>query len=234
LERDEWLRAAWKAMVAQEIDARSLVFVDEMGTNISLSPIYGWAKKGERAYCSVPRNRGKNTTLISSMSVKGMGPSLVVEGATNREVFETYVEQILAPTLHRGQVVVMDNLLKLIGESGLGSPSRGGGASSSTCRPTRPTSTLSRKLLPRSRASCAKPKLVAERLYSRRWAQRSRRLVLKTLTASSSTAATGCRSNHYGERCRCEPYRSTHVKISQLVTSLGQRPYAPTFRTIPS
>jgi hypothetical protein len=76
----------------------------------------GWAKKGERAYCSVPRNRGKNTTLLSSMSVEGMGPALAVEGATNREVFETYVEQILAPTLRRGQVVVMDNLTAHKGE----------------------------------------------------------------------------------------------------------------------
>jgi transposase len=110
LERDELLRAAWKVMVAQEIDARSLVFVDEMGTNTSLSPLYGWSKKGERAYCSVPRNRGPNTTLLSSMSISGIGPSLAVEGATNREVFETYVERVLAPRLRPGQVVVMDNL----------------------------------------------------------------------------------------------------------------------------
>ena len=44
------------------------------------------------------------------MSVEGMGPSLAVEGATNREVFETYLERVLAPTLRRDQVVVMDNL----------------------------------------------------------------------------------------------------------------------------
>ena len=89
-------------MVAQELDARSLVFVDEMGTNISLSPVYGWAKKGERAHCSVARNRGKNTTVLSSMSVEGMGPSLAVEGATDTKVFETYVERVLAPTLREG------------------------------------------------------------------------------------------------------------------------------------
>src|ERR671933_288605 len=109
-ERDEWLRAAWRVMVAQQLDARSLVFVDEMGTNTSLSPLYAWAKKGERAYCSVPRNRGPNTTLLSSMSIEGMGPSLAVEGATDRRIFETYVERVLAPTLRPGQVVVMDNL----------------------------------------------------------------------------------------------------------------------------
>jgi|SRR5215210_1182615 len=103
-------------MVKENLEARRLVFVDEMGTNISLSPLYAWAPKGERAYCSVPRNRGPNTTLLSSMSVEGMGPSLAVEGATNREVFETYVEQILAPALREGQVVVMDNLTAHKGE----------------------------------------------------------------------------------------------------------------------
>jgi transposase len=93
----------------------SLVFVDEMGTNASLSPVYGWSKKGERAHCSVPRNRGKNTTLLATMTIEGMGPSLAVEGATNAKVFETYVERVLGPTPRRtlrrvGQVVVMDNL----------------------------------------------------------------------------------------------------------------------------
>ena len=56
------------------------------------------------------RNRGKNTTLLVSMNVEGMGPSLAVEGAINSKVFETYVERILVPTLRKGQVVVMDNL----------------------------------------------------------------------------------------------------------------------------
>ena len=110
MERDEWQRAAWRVMVAQSLDSRSLVFVDEMGTNTSLSPVYGWSKKGERAYCSVPRNRGRNTTLLASMSLEGMGPSLAVEGATTSAVFETYVERVLAPNLRKGQVVVMDNL----------------------------------------------------------------------------------------------------------------------------
>ena len=109
-------KAAWKVTVAGTLDTRSLVFVDEMGTNVSLSPIYGWSRKGERAYCSVPRNRGKNTTVLASMSVEGMGPSLAVEGATNANVFETYVERVLAPTLREGQVVIMDNLSAHKGE----------------------------------------------------------------------------------------------------------------------
>ncbi len=56
--------------------------------------------------------------MLSSMSVKGMGPSLTVEGSTTSVVFEAYVEQVLAPRLRRGQVVVMDNLLKPTRERG--------------------------------------------------------------------------------------------------------------------
>ena len=110
MERDEWLRAAWRVMVAEKVEPQRLVFVDEMGTNTSLSVLNAWSRIGKRAYCSVPRNRGKNTTLLASMSVEGMGSALAVEGATDREVFEAYLEEVLAPSLRSGQIVVMDNL----------------------------------------------------------------------------------------------------------------------------
>jgi transposase len=97
-------------MVAERIFAKRLVFVDECGTHTSLAPLYGYAPRGERLRLSVPRKRGKNTTLLSSMSVEGMGPSLTVEGATTALVFEAYVEQVLMPSLCPGQVVVMDKL----------------------------------------------------------------------------------------------------------------------------
>src|SRR3712207_9110721 len=87
-----------------------------MGTNTSLSPLYALAKKGQRACWCVPRNRGANTTVLWSMSAKGMGASLTVEGTTTSVVFEAYVEQVLAPTLGKGQVVVMDNLSAHKGE----------------------------------------------------------------------------------------------------------------------
>jgi transposase len=115
-ERDEFLRAAWRALVAQGIYAERLVFVDEMGSNISLAPVYAWSKRGERAFVSVPRNWGKNVTLLASMSLEGMGPCLAVEGSTTRGVFEAYLEHVLAPTLRAGQVVVMDNLTAHKGE----------------------------------------------------------------------------------------------------------------------
>jgi transposase len=105
------MRAAWRVVVAEEISAERLVFVDECGTHTSLAPLYGYASRGERLRrLSVPRKRGKNTTLLSSMSLEGMGPSLAVEGATTALVFEAYVEQVLAPSLRKGQIVIMDNL----------------------------------------------------------------------------------------------------------------------------
>jgi transposase len=116
LERDEWLRAAWRVMLTAQIDPKRLVFVDEMGTNTSLSVLRAWSRRGLRAYYSVPRNRGPNTTLLSSMTMEGMGPSLAVEGATTRAVFEAYVEWGLSPALCPGQVVVMDNLTAHKGE----------------------------------------------------------------------------------------------------------------------
>ena len=110
-ERDEWLRAAWRVLVAETLDdVGRLVFVDEMGANTSLAPLHGWSRCGERVRLKAPRNRGKNTTLLASMSSEGMGPTLAVQGSTNKAVFEAYIERVLAPTLRAGQVVVMDNL----------------------------------------------------------------------------------------------------------------------------
>ena len=97
-------------MVSERVEPERLVFVDEMGANISLCVLRAWSRRGQRAYCWVPRNRGPNSTLLSSMSMEGMGPALMVEGATTARVFEAYVEKVLAPRLRPGQVVVMDNL----------------------------------------------------------------------------------------------------------------------------
>ena len=108
-ERDEGARALWRWLVSR-FDLRRLVFVDESGFHTSMDRLRSRAPKGERAYGKVPRNRGKNTTLIASMSLSGMGESVCVKGATDSEVFEAYVERFLAPTLSEGQVVVLDKL----------------------------------------------------------------------------------------------------------------------------
>ncbi len=77
------MRALWRTEVGR-VDPGRLVFVDEMGAHTSLAPLHAYAPVGERAFFEIPRNRGKNTTLLTSLGVEGMGPSLAVEGATPR------------------------------------------------------------------------------------------------------------------------------------------------------
>ena len=98
------------------LDGKRLVFVDEMGAHTSLAPLYGYSPRGQRAFFKIPRNRGTNTTLLSSMSLEGMGSSMAVEGSTTKEVFEAYIEHFLTPALRVGQVVIMDNLSAHKGE----------------------------------------------------------------------------------------------------------------------
>jgi hypothetical protein len=64
----------------------------------------------------MPHNRRKNTTLLPSMTLIGMVPCLAVVGSTTPEVFEAYVEWVMAPALRPGQVVVMNNLTAPKGE----------------------------------------------------------------------------------------------------------------------
>ena len=97
--------------LASRFDARRLVFVDESGFNTSMTRLRARAPRGKRAYGKVPRNRGKNTTLIASITLEGaMGATMSVEGATDSEAFEAYVKHFLAPSLCEGQVVVLDGL----------------------------------------------------------------------------------------------------------------------------
>ena len=92
------------------LDANSLVFLDECGSNIALTPLYARAPAGQRATDKVPRKRGKNTTLMASLSLEGIGACMIIEGATNASAFEAYLEHVLVKSLHAGQIVVMDNL----------------------------------------------------------------------------------------------------------------------------
>ena len=109
-ERDEEARGLWR-WLASHFDARRLVFVDETGFNTSMTRLRARAPRGKRAYGKVPRNRGKNTALIAAITLEGaMGESMTVEGATDAEAFEVYVEHFLAPSLCEGQVVVLDGL----------------------------------------------------------------------------------------------------------------------------
>ena len=117
----------------KQVDAGRLVIVDECGSNIALTPLYGWAPKGERAHGSVPRNRGNNTTLLASLSLTGVGAWMILEGSVNTLAFEAYVEQILAPSLTAGQMVVLDNL-SAIKERACANSSRKKAVTCSFCR----------------------------------------------------------------------------------------------------
>lgn len=92
------------------LEAKTLVFLDESGSNKAMAPRYGYAPKGERSHGQVPRNRGRNTSILAAMSHQGMVGTMVVEGATNTEVLLTYLEEVLCPALQPGQIVVLDNL----------------------------------------------------------------------------------------------------------------------------
>jgi transposase len=108
-ERDPWARAAF-ALRQTTLDAPQLVVLDEFGSNLDLHPIQAWAPIGERAISAVPRNTPVNTTTIAAITHQGMGPALLVEGGVDQLTFSAYLEQVLAPTLQPGQVVLADNL----------------------------------------------------------------------------------------------------------------------------
>jgi transposase len=87
-------------------DPRLFVRIDECGVHTSMARLRARVPRGERAYGSVPRNLGKNTALLASMTLEGaMGECMAVEGSTKAFVFEAYVERFLAPALLPGRVV---------------------------------------------------------------------------------------------------------------------------------
>jgi transposase len=92
------------------VDAELLVFVDESGSNLAMTRLYGWAPKSQRALATVPKNRGKNTTILGAMTNKGWQVGMIIEGAADRLTFEVFIEHYLLPTLAPGQIIVLDNL----------------------------------------------------------------------------------------------------------------------------
>ena len=108
-ERDEAVRTAWWAAI-QARDPAQLVFVDESGTNLAMTPRYGRAPRGQRVVGVAPRTHGANTSLIAAMSTAGITAAMTLEGAVDRDAFEVFVTEVLGPTLHPGQLGVWDNL----------------------------------------------------------------------------------------------------------------------------
>lgn len=92
------------------MDPRDLVFVDECGTHVAMTPLYAWAPRGERAHGAVPRNRGQNLTLIAALTATGCEAAMTLGGAADALAFAAYVREVLVPTLRPGQTVILDNL----------------------------------------------------------------------------------------------------------------------------
>jgi transposase len=92
------------------LPAEKLVFIDETGTRLDMTRTHGRAPEGQRLKEAVPRNRGRVTTLIGALTLKGMLAHMLVEGGTSGDVFVRFVEKHLVPALQPGQVVVWDNL----------------------------------------------------------------------------------------------------------------------------
>jgi transposase len=91
------------------VEPKRLVFVDETGVTTAMTPSYGRAPRGERVEASAPAS-WESVTVIAAMGLDGVRAPLAFPGSVNAATFEAYVEQVLVPALHRGDVVVFDNL----------------------------------------------------------------------------------------------------------------------------
>ena len=92
------------------MNLEKLVFIDESGAKTNMTRLYGRAQAGQRAVDNAPAGHWCTTTMISSVRLDGSTACMVVDGATNKEVFQAYVQHILLPTLKPGDIVVLDNL----------------------------------------------------------------------------------------------------------------------------
>jgi len=102
-------RAAWLLSRAG-LDPRRLVFIDETWAKTNMTRLRGRSPRGERLVGKVPHGHWKTTTLIAALDVAGVRCATTVDGAIDADLFAAFAEQVLAPTLRPGDIVVMDNL----------------------------------------------------------------------------------------------------------------------------
>ena len=103
------LREEWQGLAA-DLLAERLKFLDESGSNLALTRLYGRAAPGERIPEGVPQNYGENVTMLAAIGLDGLQAPMTVNGAVDGAVFLSDVREVLSPTLRAGDVVVMDNL----------------------------------------------------------------------------------------------------------------------------
>tara|TARA_Y100000294_G_scaffold168449_1_gene178665 strand:+ start:531 stop:1103 length:573 start_codon:yes stop_codon:yes gene_type:complete len=87
-----------------------LVFIDETGAKTNMARLRGRSLKGQRLHAAIPWGHWKTTTFVAGLRTCGLTAPMVLDGAMNGGAFKAYVEQVLAPSLAPGDIVVMDNL----------------------------------------------------------------------------------------------------------------------------
>jgi transposase len=102
-------RTAWQAEQLA-LDPARLVFIDETGTSTTMARLRGRAKRGERVVGRVPWGHWKILTFVAGLRHDGIAAPFVIDRAMTRAIFLEYLRQCLVPTLHPGDIVVMDNL----------------------------------------------------------------------------------------------------------------------------
>ena len=87
-----------------------LIFLDETGTTTKMTRLRGRARRGARLKADAPFAHWATQTFIAGLRCDGLTAPWVIDQPMNREIFDTYVETQLAPTLQHGDVVILDNL----------------------------------------------------------------------------------------------------------------------------
>ncbi len=86
------------------------MFIDETGASTKMARLRGRAQRGKRCRAAVPHGHWKTTTFTGALRVDGMTGPMVLDGPMNSVAFQACIEQVLVPTLRRGDTVIMDNL----------------------------------------------------------------------------------------------------------------------------
>jgi len=105
-------RRAWIARRQPRMQRQPerLVFIDETGTTTKMTRLRGRAIRGKRLKARAPFGHWKTQTFIAGLRLTGLTAPWVIDGPMNQRAFEVYVETQLAPTLKKGDVVILDNL----------------------------------------------------------------------------------------------------------------------------
>jgi transposase len=93
-----------------DLDPERLIFIDESGTSTKMARMYGRALRGERCRAPIPHGHWKTTTFVGGLTIDGVVAPMTIDGAMTGQAFLSYVEQVLAPILKPGDIVVLDNL----------------------------------------------------------------------------------------------------------------------------